>query len=169
VREGIGVRPLLSGGSGVQTFLKSHPGEMTTALEAGTLNARGLAGLRAAIDYIQENGIDTFRRKELDLMWYFYHEIKNIPGITIYGDFSAKERCPIVSLNVRDYDSADVSDALYINYGISTRSSGHCAPLMHQALGTVKQGAVRFSFSHMNTKEEIIIAVKALKEIASEE
>ena len=87
----------------------------------------------------------------------------------MYGDFSTQERCAIVALNVRDYDSGEVSDVLSNEYGIATRPGAHCAPLMHQSLGTVKQGAVRFSFSHYNTKEEVNIAVSALQELAQEE
>jgi selenocysteine lyase/cysteine desulfurase len=87
----------------------------------------------------------------------------------VYGDFSTQERCAIVALNVRDYDSGEVSDVLSNEYGIATRPGAHCAPLMHKALGTVKQGAVRFSFSHYNTKEEVDIAVSALQELAREE
>ena len=68
-----------------------------------------------------------------------------------------------------DYDSGEVSDALFSEYGIATRPGAHCAPLMHEALGTVEQGAVRFSFSHYNTKEAIQIAVSALRELAQEE
>jgi len=169
VREGVTVRPLLSGGSGVQTYSKTHPAQMPTALEAGTLNAHGLAGLRAAVEYLQQTGIDCIRQTEQSLMWEFYRQVRAIPGITVYGDFSKEERCPIVTLNVRDYDSSEVSDALFQNYGIATRPGAHCAPLMHQALGTVKQGAVRFSFSHYNTMEEINIAVSALRELAMEE
>lgn len=169
VREGVEIRPLLSGGSGVLTYSKTHPVQMPTALEAGTLNAHGLAGLRAAISYLQEVGINTIRKKEQELMWYFYNGVKEIPGITIYGDFEAKERCAIVSLNVREYDSSEVSDVLYMQYGISTRPGAHCAPLMHEALGTVAQGAVRFSFSHYNTIEEIECTIEALKELAAEQ
>ena len=169
VREGVDVKPLLSGGSGVQTYSKKHPVQMPTALEAGTLNAHGLAGLLAAVTYIKETGMENIRNKERDLMWHFYKQVKEIPGITIYGDFENKERCAIVTLNVRDYDSSEVSDALATDYGISTRPGAHCAPLMHGALGTVDQGAVRFSFSHFNTMEEVDLAVKALKEIAAEE
>ena len=169
VREGVNVRPLLSGGSGVQTFSKTHPSEMPTALEAGTLNTHGLAGLKAAISYIREQGVQTLYEKEYMLMKQFYDGIQKISGVTVYGDFLCEKRCPIVSLNVRDYDSSEVSDALYTQYGISTRSGGHCAPMMHEALGTVEKGAVRFSFSHMNTNEEIIQAIEAIREIASEE
>ena len=169
VREGTEVRPLLSGGSGVQTYLRSHPPQMPTALEAGTLNGHGIAGLGAAIRYLQETGLDVIRKKEQELMRMFYDQVREIPGITVYGDFTARDRCAIVSLNIRDYDSGEVSDALSDRYGIATRPGAHCAPLLHKALGTVQQGAGRFSFSHYNTIEEINIAVSALRELAMEE
>lgn len=169
VREGVEIRPLLSGGSGVQTYLRMHPPQMPTALEAGTLNGHGIAGLGAAVRYLQETGLDAIRAKEQELLWDFYTQVREIPGITVYGDFSSPNRCAIVALNIRDYDSGEVSDALSEQHGIATRPGAHCAPLMHKALGTVEQGAVRFSFSHYNTKEEIKIAVSALRELAQEE
>lgn len=169
VREGIEIPPLKCGGSGVQTYNKSHPKEMPTALEAGTLNGHGIAGLHAALEFLEETGIDAIRKKEQELMWKFYEGVKDIPGITVYGDFTLKDRCAIVTLNIGDYDSGEVSDALLIDYGISTRPGGHCAPLMHEALGTVSQGAVRFSFSYYNTDEEVETAIRAVRELAEEE
>lgn len=170
VREGLAVRPLKSGGSGVQTYLKKHPSEMPTALEAGTLNGHGIAGLGAAISYLNEVGLDTIRQKEQMLMWRFYEGIKEIPSIKIYGDFCRqKERCPIVALNLGDYDSSEVSDELFMTYGICTRPGAHCAPLLHAALGTEKQGAVRFSFSHYNTEEEVDAAIAAMWELSEDE
>ncbi len=169
VREGLKIRPLKSGGSGVQTYSKTHPTEMPTALEAGTLNGHGIAGLGAAVDYIGETGIDAIRSREQALMWRFYEGVKEIPGVTIYGDFSSRERCAIVALNIGAYDSSEVSDALLTEYQISTRPGGHCAPLLHEALGTVEQGAVRFSFAHYNTEEEVDFAIQAVRELAREE
>ena len=61
-----------------------------------------------------------------------------------------------------DYDSGEVADALWEDYEIATRPGAHCAPLMHQALGTVEQGAVRFSFSWFNTEEEVDALCEAL-------
>lgn len=169
VREGITVRPLLSGGSGVQTYRRQHPPQMPTALEAGTANVHGLAGLKAALDYLKETGMEAIREQELALAEAFYKGAAGIPGVSVYGDFSKRERCPIVSLNVRSYDSGQVSDALWQHWEIATRPGAHCAPLMHQALGTVRQGAVRFSFSHRNTMEEIETALSALEALAKEE
>lgn len=169
VRSGLSVKPLKCGGSGVDTYNTHHPKEMPTALEAGTLNGHGIAGLGAGVGYIVENGIDKLREKELDMMWKFYNGVKDIPGVKVYGDFQTKRRCPIVTLNIGDYDSSEVSDELLMTYDISTRPGAHCAPLMHKALGTVEQGAVRFSFSHFNTDEEVEIAIKAIEELSKDE
>ena len=169
VREGLFVRPLKSGGSGVQTYSRTHPSEMPTALEAGTLNGHGIAGLHAALHYLERTGIDTIRRREQELMWRFYEGVKDIPNVKVYGDFCTKDRCAIVTLNIGDYDSSEVSDELLMEYDISTRPGAHCAPLMHEALGTVEQGAVRFSFSHYNTDEEVDTAIRAIRELAVEE
>ena len=168
VKEGIQIRPLKTGGSGIQTYSKEHPMQMPTALEAGTLNGHGIAGLHAALGYLEKTGIDNIRKKEENLMWRFYNGVKDVPGVKIYGDYSQKERCAIVTLNIGDYDSSEVSDELFMEYDISTRSGGHCAPLMHEALGTVEQGAVRFSFSHYNTEEEVDTAIRAIRELAEE-
>lgn len=170
VRKGLLVRPLLMGGSGVHSYSKTHPAGMPTALEAGTLNGHGIAGLHAALSYLEEMGMDRLRRQEMELMWLFYDGVASLPGVTVYGDFSSRkmDRAPIVTLNIGDYDSGEVSDELYVRYGISTRAGAHCAPLMHKALGTVEQGAVRFSFSHRNTREEVLRAVQAVKELAEE-
>ena len=166
VREGIQIRPLKSGGSGVQTYSKSHPAEMPTALEAGTMNGHGIAGLHAAVEYIQRTGIDQIRKREQECMKRFYEGVIQVPGVKVYGDFDDMNRCAIVSLNIGDYDSSEVSDELLTEYRISTRPGAHCAPLMHEALGTVEQGAVRFSFSHFTTDEEVDTAIKAIRELA---
>ena len=72
----------------------------------------------------------------------------------------------IVSLNVGDIDSAEISDALMQGWGIATRPGAHCAPLMHRALGTERQGVVRFSFGYFNTDEEVDTAIDALRDLA---
>lgn len=166
VRPGLALRPLKVGGSGTQTFSKVHPGQMPEALEAGTLNLPGIAGLRAGVRYLKERGLDRVRREELELTGYFQKSVSSIPGVEIYGDFSALLRCPIVALNIHGADSSLVSQLLAEEYEIYTRAGGHCAPLMHAALGTGELGAVRFSFSHLNTKTELDLAIQALREIA---
>ena len=168
VREGVYIRPLLSGGSGIDTYNEKHPAEMPTALEAGTLNGHGIAGLGAALSWIEKTGMDRIRQRELSLMRRFFNGVFRIPGVTVYGDLETEKRAPVVSLNILDYDSSEVSDELSTVYGIVTRPGAHCAPLMHRALGTVEQGAVRFSFSFFNTEEEVDLAIEAVRELARE-
>lgn len=167
VREGLTLRHWKVGGSGVQSYSRTHPTQMPTCLEAGTLNGHGIAGLSAALDFIAEVGVDAIHDRETALMRRFYEGVKDVPGITVYGDFS-RQRMAIVTLNIGDYESGAVSDALSEEYGIATRPGAHCAPRMHQALGTVQQGAVRFSFSWFNTEQEIDAAIQAVRELAAE-
>ena len=166
VAKDVEIRPLKVGGSGVQSYSHTHPTEMPTRLEAGTLNGHGLAGLAAGVEWLLETGIDKIHAREVELAKRFYDGVKDIPGVKIYGDFSGWNRTAVVTLNLGDYDSGEVSDALWEDYEIATRPGAHCAPLMHMALGTVEQGAVRFSFSWFNTEEEVDTAINAVKELA---
>ena len=154
------------GGSGVHSYSRSQPEDYPTCLEAGTLNGHGIAGLSAAVDFLLETGVDAIARREQELTFRFYRGVKDIPGVTVYGDFSRPQRAAIVALNLGDEDSGQVADALMEDFGIAVRSGAHCAPRMHQALGTQNQGAIRFSFSFFTTDEEIDAAVAALAQLA---
>lgn len=167
-RQGLLIEPLKVGGSGIKTFEKEQPEQMPEVLEAGTLNGHGIAGLGAGIDYISSKGMDKLKEKELRLAEMFYEKVIQIPGVKVYGSFTPKQRAPIVSLNIKELPSGEVSSTLMEEYEICTRSGGHCAPLMHKAFGTEAQGMVRFSFSSFNTEEQTEQAVKAVKEIAEE-
>lgn len=168
VREGVEIRLWKVGGTGVQTYSRTQPAQFPTVLEAGTLNGHGIAGLSAALDFLEKTGMDTICAFEQKLARQFYEGIRDVPGVTAYGDFADWNRAPVVALNIRDYDSGAVSDALSVDYGIATRPGAHCAPRLHAALGTKEQGAVRFSFSWYNTEQDVETAIRAVGELAEE-
>lgn len=171
VNPDLHLKGLKSGGTGINTYSKTQPKEMPTSLEAGTLNVHGIAGLNAALSYIENYGMDRIREKEEELTKYFYEELKKIKSkeeIKIYGDFRTFNRCPIVSINIGEIDSAEIGDILYEEFLISVRTGGHCAPLMHEHFKTKEQGMIRFSFSSFNEKEEVDEAIKALKNLLSD-
>ncbi len=168
VRPGLSIRPLKVGGSGIHSFDREHPSEMPAALEAGTLNGHGIAGLGAAARWLLETGVEQTRAREQALLRRFVDGVKEVEGVTLYGNPDLDRRTGIQSLNIRDYDSARVADWLYEDYGIAVRGGAHCAPLMHEALGTREQGAVRFSFSYFNTEAEADEAAAAVRDLAEE-
>lgn len=157
--------PFKVGGSGIRSFEKAHPSVMPEALEAGTANGHGIAGLSAAFDFLKETKVENIQRHESRLARIFYEQVKQISGVTVYGDFETKDRAAVVSLNIRDYDSKEMGDVLWQEYGIAVRAGIHCAPLIHRALGTEQQGTVRFSFSWFNTEEEALQAAWAVKKL----
>lgn len=165
LRSGVELRPFKRGGTGVHSYLREQPSDYPTRLEAGTLNGHGIAGLLAAVNFIDRMGLEKIEEKESRLLRRFCEAVREIPGVTLYGDFEGR-RAAIAALNIRDYSSAEISDCLAQDYGITTRPGAHCAPRMHEALGTEEQGAVRFSFSIFNTEDEVESAIRAVRELA---
>lgn len=168
VRKGVEIAPLICGGSGIQSYRREHPPQMPARLEAGTQNAHGLAGLAAGIQFVLDTGLDRIREREEMLVRRFCQGIQDIPGIRLYGDLTGEPHMGVAAFNIEDYDSGQVSDELAVRFGIASRPGAHCAPLMHQALGTREQGAVRFSFSWFNTEEEIDQGIQAVRCLALE-
>ncbi len=155
------------GGSGMHSFSKTHPSELPDALEAGTHNAHGVAGLLEGLRYVERLGADALQ-KPLALSRYFVKEIRALPGVILYGDIDAELRTPVVSLNVEGAGSAELASALYERFDIAVRAGAHCAPLMHESMGSGRLGALRFSFSHANTEEDAQAAVDALRCLCTE-
>lgn len=158
-------KPVFSGGSGIKSFSKTHPSEFPTVFEIGTSNFISQMAFKGSLDFILETGVENINKKCKDLTKRFYDGIKDNEKIKIYskkpeGDYSA-----IVSLNIGDIPSADVSNVLDEEFDIQTRPGAHCAPLIHEHLKTEEQGLVRFSFSYFNEFEEIDKAVEILNNL----
>lgn len=165
INPSIDIYPIITGGTGIDTFNTHQPESMPTVLESGTINTHSIIGLLAGIEYIEERGIKKLRDYQLELSQRFYDGIKDLEGLRFYGDYTG-DRTAIVAFNIGDVTSSDVASILDERYKIAVRGGAHCAPLLHEDLGTVEQGIVRFSFSSMNTKDEINYAIKAITELA---
>lgn len=163
VMPGVDLRPLAVGGSGTHSFSHEPPLDYPQHLEAGTRNVHGIAGLSAALDWLQSHPAGELLSREQTLCQAFYEVVRGMPDVRIYGDWQTPHRAAILSLNLGEEDAGAVSDALYEDFGICTRPGAHCAPLLHQACGTAAQGMVRFSFSHFNTEAQVETAVSALR------
>lgn len=169
VAHGVHIAPLRVGGSGVHSFSHEHPTDYPTALEAGTLNTPGIAGLSAGLDFILKTGITAIHAREIALARILYDGVHELDGVRVYGDWTTDRRAAIVTWSLTGWDSGEVSDILMQEYGICTRAGAHCAPLVHRAFGTGKGGLVRFSLSYFNTEEEVHAALDAVTELAQED
>lgn len=165
VREDISLRPLMQGGSGSKSESLIHPDIMPDKLESGTANAVGIAGLLEGIRYIQHIGISNIRQHEQELVELCIKGLKQYKNVKIYGPEDFTKRCGVVSFNIGNAPSTDISYILDSEFDIEVRSGLHCAALSHQTLETVDQGVIRASFSYFNTKQEVEEFVKIIGQI----
>lgn len=165
IKEDLNVDILKEGGTGSRSEDLFQPDLTPDKYESGTHNTPGIVGLNEGVKFILETGIDNIRAHEEELCQYMLDRLKEVPNIVIYGPKDSKKRAAVISINIPKIDSGEITFLLDSEYNIATRSGIHCAPLAHKTLGTIEQGAVRFSLGYFNTKKDIDEAVKALKEI----
>ena len=168
VNEHIKLRPVYRGGTGSISESLEQPDFMPDMLETGTLNAAGIAGLRAGVAYIRENGIEKLREKQQNHIARLIRELSSIDGVTLFGTRNASKRAGAVAINIRDRDSQEITHLLSSEYDIATRGGKHCAPLAHTRMGTLEQGMVRISVSSFTTDNDIESVIQAVRELAQE-
>ncbi len=168
VREGIEIRHTRAGGTGVRSAQRTHLDEYPYRLEYGTLNVLGVAGLNAGLKWIENRGLQAIHEQEMKLTTQLRDGLKDIEGITLYCQDNLTDHISVFLFNVDGLDALNASTILDVGYNTASRSGLHCAPLVHEQLGTDKiEGAVRFGIGPFNTEEEIQIAVEAVKEIVA--
>jgi len=168
IREGIDMRQMKEGGTGSKSESLYQPEIVPDRYESGTPNTPGIVGLGAGIKFIIEKGIENIRKHEEYLTDYMLNELKKIDMVNIYGPQDAKKQASVISINIGDLDSSELSFILDKAFDIAVRSGLHCAPLAHKTIGTFEQGTVRFSIGYFNTKEDIDQSIEAIKKICEE-
>lgn len=164
IKEGIIVKPLKEGGTGSYSYSIDQPDLYPDSLESGTPNGVGIIALGKGIDFINEVGLENIRNHEMSLKNHFIELLKNNEDVILYGTLDDRQGA-VVSLNVKNMDSSEISYILSDEFDIYTRPGFHCAPLAHKTMGTEELGAIRFSFGYYNTLEEIDKTVEALLNI----
>jgi cysteine desulfurase family protein len=168
VMEGIPVKGTRFGGTGVRSAVKTHLEAFPYRLECGTLNLVGVAGLHAGVKWVLEQGMDKLHEQEIALWDKLRKGVQEIPGVVTYCAENTENQNPVLCLNVNGFEAGDVGTMLDVDYEIACRTGLHCAPKVHELLGTVDiHGAVRLSIGPFNTEEHIDLAIEAVKDIAS--
>ncbi len=167
VREGIEIRHTRAGGSGVRSADRAHIDEYPFRLEYGTPNVMGIAGLQAGVKWVLDKGLDEIHAQEMKLTRMLRDGLAAIPGVTLYCQDDLTDHIAVLLFNIDGMDPGDVGTLLDVDHNIACRTGLHCAPLVHEQLGTTgNRGAVRFGIGPFNTEEDIQAAIEAVKETA---
>ena len=168
VREGVEIRHTRAGGTGVRSAVKAHLDEYPYRLEYGTPNVMGIAGLKAGVSWVKGKGLEAIHREEMRLARVLLDGLKAIPRVVTYCLDSLDDHIAVLAFNVEGMDAADVGTMLDVDFGIACRTGLHCAPLVHEQMGTDRiHGAVRFGIGPFNTEEHVRAAVEAVGRIAA--
>lgn len=166
IKDGIKLEEFTQGGTGSKSLSMEQPEMLPDRFESGTLNTPGIAGLCEGIKFINKTSIDKIREHENIIVQYLVQELKKLSYVKIYGGTDYKNRCSVVSVNLDNMDSAEVGNLLN-EKGVAVRTGYHCAPLIHNIIGTKDMGTVRISLGYFNTVndvENIIICIKDIYE-----
>jgi cysteine desulfurase family protein len=166
VREGIHIKHTRAGGTGVRSAVRTHLDEYPYRLEYGTMNTLGVAGLHAGVKWIKQKGLENIHEHEMKLTKQLRDGLIDVDGLTLYCQEDLSDHISIFLFNVNGLEALNTGTILDVDYNIACRTGLHCAPLVHEFLGTDKiHGGVRFGIGPFNTEEHINTAVQAVKEI----
>jgi cysteine desulfurase/selenocysteine lyase len=169
VHPDVELRQVRAGGTGVRSAQRHHLEEYPYRMEYGTPNLPGIAGLNAGVKWVQARGVAAIHRHEMGLWRQLRDGLRAIEGVTLYcaDEVPGRERISVLSFNVAGVEAGDVGTMLDVDHGIACRTGLHCAPMVHEHLGTDKMhGSVRFGVGPFNTAEQVATAVAAVGEIA---
>jgi cysteine desulfurase family protein len=168
VREGVEIRHTRAGGTGVRSAQRAHLDEYPYRLEYGTPNLPGIAGLHAGVTWLLQRGAAAVHDHEMALTARLCEALRAVDGVELYCQDDLEAHIGVLAFNVRGYDASDVGTILDVDHGIACRTGLHCAPLLHEQLGTAaRRGAVRFAAGPFNTEAHVDTAIAAVREIAA--
>lgn len=164
VKSGLRLNTLREGGTGTDSDNMLQPDDAPERYESGTLNTPGIAGLRRGVEFVSAR-MSQIIMHERELCSALQEGLARLPDAVLYSPGNEAARAGIVSFNIGDMNSGEVSDLL-AQRGFAVRSGLHCAPGAHAWLGTLRRGVVRASVGYASTMQEVDAFLKAIFEIA---
>jgi len=167
VGEGVTIRHTRAGGTGVRSAEHLHLEEYPYRLEYGTPNILGVAGLNAGVKWVMDQGLEALEKHEMGLTTKLRDGLRAIEGVVLYCQGDLANHLSVLSFNLRGMEAGDTGTMLDVDHNIACRTGLHCAPLVHEQLGTDKiKGSVRFGIGPFNTEDDIRAAVAAVADVA---
>lgn len=160
----IELKQILVGGTGVKSSLLMHPSEMPIRYESGTPNVPAICGLLSALLWLGDNG-ESFRNEYKKNSLFLRKRLLEIPGVKVFGPHSEEDCIGVVSFRIEGWQVDEAGMILEKSFGIVCRTGLHCAPIIHDSIGSLPSGTIRFSVSGFTKEEEIETALNAVRSI----
>ena len=157
VASHMALKPLLAGGTGTNSTSEDQPESLPDGFEAGTRNLPGIAGLKAGIEFVMQQGVAEIGVQERSLVSFAMERLGGLPGLVLHSPADAALRGAVLSFTIAGKDSSTLAFELDQRFDIAVRAGLHCAPRAHRTLGTFPGGTVRMSPSWFTTREDIAI------------
>jgi cysteine desulfurase family protein len=168
VADGVEIRHTRAGGTGVRSAQRTHLDEYPWRMEYGTPNVMGIAGLHAGVKWLEQQGLHAIESHEMALMRRLVEGLRGTPGVTMYCQDDLKDHIAVMLFNINGFEAGDTGTMLDVDYNIACRTGLHCAPRVHEQLGTDKlHGGARFGIGPFNTEAHIDAAIAAVAEVAA--
>jgi cysteine desulfurase family protein len=162
VASHVALTPLLAGGTGTNSTSEDQPDAMPDGFEAGTHNLPGIAGLKAGMEFVMNQGVAVIGEHERALVSYAIERLQRLPQVTLHCPLDPELRGAVLSFTIAGRDSAEVAFELDGRFDIAVRAGLHCAPRAHRTMGTFPGGTVRMSPGWFTSREDIDMFVDAV-------
>ena len=168
VAEGVEIRHTRAGGTGVRSAQRAHLDEYPWRMEYGTPNVVGIGGLHAGVEWVEQQGLQAIEAHEMGLMRRLVEGLRGVPGVTMYCQDDLASHIAVMLFNIDGFEAGNTGTILDVDHNIACRTGLHCAPMVHEQIGTDKlHGGVRLGIGPFNTEAHIDAAIAGVKEIAA--
>ncbi len=167
VHPDLDLRTTRFGGTGIDSESPVHTQTYPYRLEAGTINLMGIIGLSEGLRFLEKEGIESIHQKEMDLITRLRDGLSHLDMIELYCAGDLQDHVGLITANVRGMDPGDAGAILDADFGIAVRVGLHCAPLVHEGIGTFPRGGIRFSLGPFNTMDDIDLTLEVMAAIDS--
>jgi selenocysteine lyase/cysteine desulfurase len=161
--------PIRQGGTGTDSAQARQPVGMPERYESGNHNVPGILGLGAGVTYLEQRTIQSIRQHDQRLTSMLSEGLREIDAVRLYGPTDEQQRVGVISISIADADPQEFAMMLDVTHRVQVRAGLHCAPRMHEALGTASHGGtIRFSLGVFNTEDDIQLTLQAVRELTTE-
>lgn len=168
VRDTVPLQPVMEGGTGNDSGKHVMGTTLPDSIEVGTIPLPQILAFAEGVRWVQDKTLTSIYTHEMDLLRFLLDGLCSIPKVTVYGHTDIMRKTPVVSFNIKGFTPEEAGERLSEEFGIALRTGFHCAPMAHEAIGTIHQGGtVRASLGYFTQQEDVKALIEAVQVLSS--